>query len=150
LSSAKAIFAVEWNKDYSKQDPLCVADQPVVVMNRTIASFLLTAGSATETSTVRASIHFAAAFVRLLVRLLTHESDVEYSQACHWSWVEESCRVSTSSRESVGGTTRGSGPCDSTLTSLVQHGSVPVHKSVVTVDEITNTAPNSTTSANAK
>jgi hypothetical protein len=67
---------LEWNKDYSKQDPLPVApDQPVVVMNQPdnrVVSLLSRVSH--QIALLELPIHFAAAFVRLLVRLLTHES----------------------------------------------------------------------------
>ena len=71
-------------------------DQPVIVvqpadpalskpdgrMRHNPVVTLLTAGYPSQPALLRLPPHFAAAFLRLLIRLLTHETDPDYEQAC--------------------------------------------------------------------
>jgi len=84
MRGVQAALHLELQQVYSTESSTSLPDQPAVAMNQPdnrVVS-LLTAGTAAKPALLQLPVDFAAAFLRLLVRLLTHESDQEYNEAC--------------------------------------------------------------------
>lgn len=84
LDSARAILKMEMSRIYSKDVSIPIPEQPVIQMlekdNRVVS--LLLSGVEPSPAILQLPLHFAASFLRILVRLLTHETDPEYNQTC--------------------------------------------------------------------
>ena len=82
LASVRDVLEMERQESFNFE--VALPEQPIVVMNNVTSRILslLTAGYPARPALLRLPPSFSAAFLRILIRLLSHESDSEYNEVC--------------------------------------------------------------------